>query len=173
MTDQFDDDCGKLRVGDKKPARAAGDESEYEVGYGKPPSNTQFKKGQSGNPKGRRKGGKNMHTIMKDVLEQTVTMKENGQTRRVKYSEAFVRQLAAKALNGTMREQIMMLKAIHDYAPELLKKAELHHSITVTYVLPDGRTEEYYANQDNNDLRSLSAEERPDSCDDEDNSWLN
>lgn len=173
MTDQFNDDCGKLRFGDKKPARAAGDESEYEVGYGKPPSNTQFKKGQSGNPKGRRKGGKNMHTIMKDVLEQTVTIKEDGQTRRVKYSEAFVRQLAANALKGSTREQILLLKAIRDYAPELLKEAELPHLITVQYVLPDGRTEEYYKNLDNNDLKSLSAEERPDSCDDEDNSWLN
>ena len=27
----------------------------YEVGYGKPPKHTQFKKGQSGNPKGRPK----------------------------------------------------------------------------------------------------------------------
>ena len=32
---------------------------DYEVGYGKPPKDKQFKKGQSGNPKGRTKGTKN------------------------------------------------------------------------------------------------------------------
>lgn len=31
-------------------------DDEYEVGYGKPPQRTQFKKGQTGNPKGRPKG---------------------------------------------------------------------------------------------------------------------
>ena len=29
------------------------DETDYEVGYGKPPKHTQFKRGQSGNPNGR------------------------------------------------------------------------------------------------------------------------
>jgi len=167
MTDQFND--GR----DKEPARAAGDESEYEVGYGKPPKNTRFKKGQSGNPKGRSKGRKNMRTIMTDVLNCNVTITENGHPRKVKYMEAFVKQMAAKGLNGSTRDQIALLKAINDYAPELLKGAESPHLVTVTYVLPDGRTEEYYRNLDNNDLRSLSAEKRPDSCDDEDNSWLN
>ena len=132
----------------------------------------QLQKGQSGNPKGRLKGRKNMRTILSNVLDRNVTITENGQPRKVKFMEAFVEQMAAKALNGSTRDQIALLKAINDYAPELLKEAEVPHLITVQYVLPDGRTEEYYANQDNDDLRSLSAEERPDSCDDEDNDWL-
>jgi hypothetical protein len=36
-----------------KPPKKSADS--YEVGYGKPPAATRFKKGQSGNPKGRRK----------------------------------------------------------------------------------------------------------------------
>ena len=43
----------------KKPSMARKDQAPYEVGYGKPPSDKQFKKGQSGNPKGRPKGSRN------------------------------------------------------------------------------------------------------------------
>ena len=35
----------------------------YAVGWGKPPRHTRFKKGQSGNPKGRPPGSKNMNTL--------------------------------------------------------------------------------------------------------------
>lgn len=35
---------------------------DYSVGKGKPPKHTQFKPGQSGNPKGRPKGSNNLKT---------------------------------------------------------------------------------------------------------------
>ena len=34
-------------------------DADYQVGYGKPPIETRFKSGQSGNPRGRPKGAKN------------------------------------------------------------------------------------------------------------------
>lgn len=172
MTDPFNDGRGKPRFENKKSAQVAGDESEYEVGYRKPPKNTRFKKGRSGNPKGRSKGHKNMRTILTDVLNCNVTITENGHPRKVKYMEAFVKQMAAKGLNGSTRDQIALLKAIHDYTPELLKVPEVYESITVRYVLPDGKTMEDYDNQDN-DQGSSSVEEQPAPCDDEDDSWLN
>ena len=58
-----------------------------EVGYKKPPKKTRFKPGRSGNPKGRPKGCKNMRTIVKDILDRNVTIRENGRTRRVKFPE--------------------------------------------------------------------------------------
>ena len=152
--------------------------NDYEVGYAKPPKHTQFKKDQSGNPKGRPKGRKNIRTIVKDVLDRTVTITENGRTRRIKFLEAFVRQLAVKALSGSTRDQMMLLKMINDYAPELLKEAELPQLITVKYVLPDGKTMDSYSDIHlsydtlDNDPKASPAQEQPDPLGDEDDSYL-
>ena len=40
-------------------------ENGYEVGYGRPPKDSQFRPGQSGNPAGRRKGVRNLMTDVK------------------------------------------------------------------------------------------------------------
>lgn len=48
----------------KKPSMARKDQASYEVGYGKPPSDKQFKKGQSGNPMGRPKGSRNKKPLI-------------------------------------------------------------------------------------------------------------
>ena len=44
----------------------------YEVGYGKPPRHTRFIKGQSGNPRGRPTGAKNLKTLLSEALNETV-----------------------------------------------------------------------------------------------------
>lgn len=46
----------------------AADTKEYEIGHRKPPKATQFKRGMSGNPRGRPKGSKNFKTIMNEQL---------------------------------------------------------------------------------------------------------
>ena len=52
------------------------DSEDYEIGYGRPPKQTRFKPGQSGNPKGRPRGRKNVHTILEETLYRPVTITE-------------------------------------------------------------------------------------------------
>jgi hypothetical protein len=72
----------------------------YEVGYGKPPLHTRFRKGQSGNPKGRGKGTKNFATIFMKAMRQSVTITENGKRRKISKLDAAVTQLVNDAARG-------------------------------------------------------------------------
>ena len=68
-------------------------------GYGKPPPATRFRKGQSGNPKGRPRGSRSQ--IPYDtLLGQMVTVREDGRERRITAAEAFILQLTQKGLAG-------------------------------------------------------------------------
>jgi hypothetical protein len=90
-----------------------------EVGYGKPPKKTRFKKGQSGNPKGRPKGAKNLATIVADVCQERVRVKgENGRTYYLVMMEAIMKQLTNQAARGDMKATRMFF-AILDMFPEI------------------------------------------------------
>lgn len=56
------------------------DSDDYNVGYKNPPKDTQFKKGMSGNPKGRPKGTKNIRTVLNDTLNEKIQITQNGKT---------------------------------------------------------------------------------------------
>jgi hypothetical protein len=70
------------------------------IGYRKPPKKTQFKPGQSGNPKGRPKGARNLHNILEEELGQKVSVTENGKRKRVGKDRLMVRQQVNKAAQG-------------------------------------------------------------------------
>lgn len=74
----------------------------YEVGYGKPPKDTQFKAGKSGNPKGRPKGSLNAITILNKALEEKVVVQENGRRRTRSKVQVMCTQLANKAAGGNL-----------------------------------------------------------------------
>jgi hypothetical protein len=73
------------------------------VGYRNPPRHSRFKKGTSGNPKGRPKGTLNMITVLERALEQTVVIQENGKPKRVSKLEATFQQVASKAASGDLK----------------------------------------------------------------------
>lgn len=78
-------------------------EDDYEVGYGKPPIAGQFKPGQSGNPKGRPRGIKNLSTDLEEELKQKILITEGGQQHESTKQRAMLKTLFAKALKGDVR----------------------------------------------------------------------
>ena len=87
------------------------DAPEGPSGYGRPPLAGRFKKGLSGNPKGRPRG--RTSSIPYDtVLGQMVTIREDGRQRRVTAAEAFILQLTRKGLAGDSTAARSSLAAI-------------------------------------------------------------
>ncbi|WP_051203167.1 DUF5681 domain-containing protein [Sediminimonas qiaohouensis] len=89
------------------------DNRDYEVGYGKPPKHTRFKKGQSGNPKGRPKETRNVTTILRERFFSPVTITENGRRKQIPIFDALIRTLFKDGLEGDPRAQDRLIKLIH------------------------------------------------------------
>ena len=92
---------------DKKP-------NDNQVGYCRPPEATRFRKGRSGNPKGRPKGSLNVATVFTKTLREKVVINENGQRKAVTKLEAALKQLVNKAATGDTRALRLLLELARD-----------------------------------------------------------
>ena len=89
--------------------------SDYKVGYRKPPRHRQFKKGQTGNPKGRPKGAKNIKTELAEELQEKIVVREDGKRIVVSKQRAIIKSLEAKALKGDTRAANALLNLAYKY----------------------------------------------------------
>jgi Family of unknown function (DUF5681) len=87
---------------------------DYEVGYGKPPRHTRFKKGQSGNPRGRPKGSKNLPTLLSEALNDPVVVAENGRRRKITMRQAIIKQLVKRSATADLRAMKILLDMVRD-----------------------------------------------------------
>ena len=86
-------------------------------GYKNPPVEHQFKKGKSGNPKGRPRKkkqsssdpGLDLIASVHRELGKTISVQENGQHKEITKLEAFSAQLVAQSVNGKPSQQKMLL----------------------------------------------------------------
>lgn len=78
----------------KKFSATQGKRKEYEVGHGKPPVHSRWKKGQSGNPAGPKPGFRTMSDAARGLLEQRVGKAKDSPT----FAEAIVAEIARVAL---------------------------------------------------------------------------
>lgn len=97
------------------------DQSDYEIGYAKPPQHTRFEKGRSGNPKGRPRGRKNKIPGIREerlkgiILEEAYRdIKVNDGDKQVKIPmvQAIVRTMAMNAAKGNTRSQRMLTQML-------------------------------------------------------------
>jgi hypothetical protein len=85
---------------------------EYKVGPGKPPLHSRFKKGHSGNPRGRR--AKNLPALLVAALDEPVVVTANGQSRRITKREAVVAQLVDKSTGADLRATKKLIDMLKD-----------------------------------------------------------
>jgi Family of unknown function (DUF5681) len=86
----------------------------YKVGNKWPPKEHQFKKGQSGNKRGRPKRRPSLHSLITKQLQKTVTVSKNGKSVKMTNYELMTEQLissvvkkdwaALKILKGMLQE---------------------------------------------------------------------
>ena len=88
----------------------------YEVGYCRPPKHTRFKKGKSGNPKGRRRGSFSLRTMLEKALTAKAGITEKGRQKFKKKWEIAMIQLANRAAKG----DLAAIRLLFTYAPALL-----------------------------------------------------
>jgi hypothetical protein len=82
-----------------------------EVGYKRPPKETQWKKGQCGNPERRRKRApRGAIALIDEIWQEAISIVENGERRRVTVFEAILSQLMFKELSGNRRAAAARLK---------------------------------------------------------------
>lgn len=102
------------------------------VGYCNPPEHTRFKKGQSGNPRGRPKGTLNMATVLERTLQEKVVITEDGTRRTITKLEAAIKQLTNQAASGSLKAlQLLaaLVRSAEERAVEVpISKSELEET---------------------------------------------
>lgn len=101
-----------------KPTRTRAKTQKNETPAGsrnRPPESGQFRRGESGNPKGRPKGSKNLRTIFEEAARATVTATIDGKTRKITKLQATAWQLATKAAAGDRTAMIKFLDWMDEF----------------------------------------------------------
>lgn len=84
--------------------------SGYKVGRGRPPRHSQFKKGQSGNPGGKRKRAPSLKGILSTVMTSEIVLKEGGRPRSAIIMEAIFLALSKAALHGNTKAASILIE---------------------------------------------------------------
>jgi hypothetical protein len=99
------------------PKRKKPKSGDYEVGFGRPPKDTQFQPGHSGNQKGRPKGIRPVGAVLRDIIQRKVPVtEEGGKTRRLAVLEVMLLRLANDAMRSDQKAIKLILSLAERYA---------------------------------------------------------
>jgi hypothetical protein len=118
----------------------------YQIGYRRPPLSGRFKKGTSGNPKGRPRGSRNFLTLLKQELAQSIVVNENGKKKTITRLQAMVKRIVADALQGDQKALLTLVEILRrtgqfdEADAATLQLAENYEAILERYVAKRQRT---------------------------------
>ena len=92
-------------------------------GYRKPPRHSQWKKGQSGNPKGRPRSSLNVSELFTQMLRQKAVVKHGKTTRRITRLEQILEAMMENAAAGATPQVKMVLEHAHNHDALAAKEA--------------------------------------------------
>lgn len=109
---------------------------DYKVGYKRPPKEHQFKKGISGNPKGRPKNNATFVENVLDEMQEKIMVKESGKQKKITKKQALAKKLVAEALNGK-NSAIKLLLPILASETNLTKEVDEELSANDAQIIED------------------------------------
>jgi hypothetical protein len=95
------------------------------AGYGRPPLEHRFSRRQSGNPRGRPKGKKNEATILQELLNRKITIREDGKPRKITVLEAILLRFTEDALKGNTKTAAFLFNRYESQAPNATDDSSL------------------------------------------------
>ena len=101
---------------------------DYKTGYRHPPRDTQFKKGQSGNPDGRPKKVKRPLSFVDEfraIFLKPIIVNESGHRTKITKRQLVLTQLVNKAIHGDLKAFAMILRIMQTFSSELAQDASI------------------------------------------------
>jgi hypothetical protein len=89
-----------------------------------PPRSHRFKPGQSGNPRGRPRGTRNLRTDLTQLLKKHIPVREDGETRHISRQEAILLSLYGKGVRGDVRAIMSILTMLMKLEPATASKPD-------------------------------------------------
>ena len=110
--------CGQELAQSADGAGPGAGDTDYAVGYRKPPRHSQFRPGKSGNPRGRPKAAKGLKTIVRETMAAKIPVRTAGGETKMSRIEAVLHKTIELAMKGNHRAQHQLILLYGAAVPE-------------------------------------------------------